>query len=72
MVCCHRVRYRSKKHNDKVEIVGDIWQKAQEFMHREGPNMVVGHVGTADDLYLFEKRMESKVLSTYFCLHDLL
>ncbi len=34
--------------------------------------MAVEHVETADDLYLFEKRMESKVSSTYTCLHDLL
>jgi hypothetical protein len=42
---------------DTVEIVDDIWQKAQEFMHRAGTHMAVGHVGTADDLYLFEERM---------------
>jgi hypothetical protein len=57
---------------DTVEIVDDIWQKAQEFIHRAGTHMAVGHVGTADDLYLFEKRMESKVSSKYICQHDLL
>jgi hypothetical protein len=39
---------------DTVEIVDDLWQKAQEFMHRAGTHMAVGHVGTAEDLYLFE------------------
>jgi hypothetical protein len=54
---------------DTVEIVDDIWQKAQEFMHRAGTQMAVGHVG---NLYLFEKRWESKVSCTYIYQHDLL
>ncbi len=48
---------------DTVEIVDDIWQKAQGFMQRSGTHMGVRHIGKADDLYLFEKRWKSKVLA---------
>ncbi len=49
-----------------VEIVDDIWQKAQEFMHSAGMYMGVGHIEKTDDLYLFEKRLEPKVSAWNF------
>jgi hypothetical protein len=57
---------------DTVEIVEDLWQKAEEFMLQAGTRMVVRHVGTADNLHLFKTILESKVLLTYISLHDLL
>jgi hypothetical protein len=57
---------------DTVEIVNDIWQKAQQFMHQSGTLMGVGHIGKEVNLYLIEKRLKYKVSSTYICQHDLL
>jgi hypothetical protein len=56
---------------DTIEIVDDIWQKEQEFMHQAGTHMAVEHVRAADDVYLFEKRCWSKVSCTYICCHYL-
>ncbi len=39
---------------DTVEIVEDLWHKAEEFMRQAGLHMAVRHFGTADDLYLFK------------------
>jgi hypothetical protein len=51
---------------DTVEIVDYIWQNAQEFMHQAAAHMGVRHIGKADYLCLFQKRMTrmSKVSST--------
>ncbi len=57
---------------DTVEIVEDIWYKAEQLMHQAGSYMPSGHIGKADDLYLFERIEMSKVSCTYMCLHDLL
>ncbi len=35
---------------DTVEIVEDIWHKAEQFMHQAGLYMHSGHIGKADDL----------------------
>ncbi len=55
-----------------VEIVEDIWHKAEQFMHRAGSFMQSGHIGKAGYLYLFKPTVMSKVSCTYMCLHDLL
>jgi hypothetical protein len=52
---------------ETVEIVQDLWQKAEEFMHQAGTHMAVGHVGTKDDLYLIKMKLESKVSRTCIC-----
>jgi hypothetical protein len=57
---------------DTVEIVEDIWHKAEKFMHQAGSYMQSRHIGKANDLYLFEQIVMSKVSCTYMCLHDLL
>ena len=57
---------------DKVEIVEDIWYKAEQFMHQAGSYMQSGHIGKANDLYLFEPIEMSKVSCTYMFPHDLL
>jgi hypothetical protein len=56
---------------DTVEIFEDIWYKAEQFMHQAGSYMQSGHIGKADDLYLFEPIEMSKVSCTYMCPHDL-
>ena len=55
---------------DTAEIVEDIWRKAQEFMHLSGTYMDDAHIGKADDLYLFQTIVESKVSRTYICPDD--
>jgi hypothetical protein len=49
---------------DTVEIVEDLWKKAEEFMHQAGTHMAVRvdvrHVGTADNLYLIKMIFDSK------------
>jgi hypothetical protein len=55
-----------------VEIVEDIWYKAEQFMHQAGSHMQSGHIGKANNLYLFEPIVMSKVSCTYMCQHDLL
>jgi hypothetical protein len=57
---------------DTVEIDKDIWYKAEQFMHQAGKYMQSGHIGKANDLYLFKPIEMSKVSCTYMCLHDLL
>ncbi len=46
---------------DTVEIVEDMWYKAEQFMHQAGSYMRSGHIGKADDLYLFKPIVMSKV-----------
>ena len=55
---------------DTAEIVEDIWRKAQEFMHLSGTYMDDAHIGKADDLYLFQTIVDSKVSRTYICPDD--
>jgi hypothetical protein len=39
---------------DTVEIVEDIRYKAEQFMHQAREYMQSGHIGKANDLYLFK------------------
>ncbi len=55
---------------DTIEIVEDIWNKAEKFMHQAGLYMQSGHIGKADDLYFFQPIVVSKILCTYMCVHD--
>ena len=55
---------------DTADIVEDIWRKAQEFMHLSGTYMDDAHIGKADDLYLFQTIVESKISRTYICPDD--
>jgi hypothetical protein len=57
---------------DTVEIVEDIWLKAEQFMHQAGSYMQSGHIGKADNLYIFEPIVMSNVSCTYMCPHDLM
>jgi hypothetical protein len=57
---------------DTVEIVEDVRNKAEQFMHQAGSYMQSGHIGKANDLCLFEPIEMSKVSCAYMCQHDLL
>ncbi len=57
---------------DTVEIVEDIWHRAEQFMHQAESYMQSGNIGKANDLYLFEPMVMSKVSCTYMCPHELL
>jgi hypothetical protein len=52
---------------DTVENVEDIWYKAEQFMHQAGSYLQSGHIGKANDLYIFEPIVMSKVSCTYMC-----
>ncbi len=56
---------------DTVEIVEDIWNKAEKFMHQAGSYMQSWYIGKANALYLFKPIMESNVSCIYMCQHDL-
>ena len=43
---------------------------APQFMHLSGTYMEDAHIGKADDLYLFQTIVESKVSRTYICPDD--
>jgi hypothetical protein len=55
---------------DTDEIVEHLGRKAEEFMHQSGTYMQPGHIGKADDLYLFVPIVMSKVSCKYMCPHD--
>ncbi len=55
---------------DTIEIVEDIWYKAEQFMNPAGLYMQFGHIGKANDLYLFKPiEMSNLTVQSFVHIH---